>query len=57
MLDQPWDPVMPAQKQPRYQPIKYFTYWHVLGYFNKWNILQLSHKSRSYEDIEKLIKF
>ena len=38
-LGQPWIPGFPAQQQPRCQPIKYFTHWHVLGSFNNWKIL------------------
>ena len=49
MLDQPWDPGMPSQKQSRYQPVKYYTYWPVLGYFKNWNITQLPHKATSSE--------
>ena len=51
MLNQPWDPVIPVQKQLHYQPVKYFTYWHMLGSFKNWNIIQLSHKATSCEDI------
>ena len=49
IMDQPWVPVFPAQQQPCYQPIKYCTYWPVLGYFNNWKIQQLSHKATSWE--------
>ena len=34
MLNQPWYPGIPAQQKPRYQPVKDFTFCHVLGYFN-----------------------
>ena len=56
MLDQTWHPSVRAQQQPHYQPIKKFTYWPLLDYFNNENIIQLSHKETSSEDIEKLIK-
>ena len=42
MLNQPWAPDIPEQKLPRYQPVEYCTYWHVLGYFNSWNIIRLA---------------
>ena len=47
---------MTSQQQTLYQPVKYFTYWPVLGYFNNCNILQLSHKATSCEDIDKINK-
>ena len=34
-LNQPWDLGIPKQKQPLYQLVKYFTYWHVLVSFKK----------------------
>ena len=30
-LDQTWIPHFPAQQQPHYQLVKYFTYWPILG--------------------------
>ena len=42
------------QQQPRYQPIKYFTYWPVLCYFNNWNIIKLSHKETSGVELDKI---
>ena len=38
-----------SKKQSLYQTVQYFTYWYVLGYFNNWNIMQLSHKATSIE--------
>ena len=55
MLHQPWDPGMPSQQQPQYQPVKYCTYYPVLGSFKNWNILQLSHKAISSGEIDKII--
>ena len=55
ILVQPWVAIMPAQRKLHYQPVKYCTYWTVLGSFNICNILQLSHKAKSSEEIEKLI--
>ena len=54
ILDQTWVPGFPAQQKPHYQPIQYCTYWTVLGSFNKWNILQLSHKGKSSEEMDKI---
>ena len=55
-IDRPWITGFPAQKQPRHQLIKDFTYWHVLCYFNNWKILKLSHKATSREKLTELIK-
>ena len=49
ILDQPWVTGITVQKQPCYQTITYCTYWPVLGSFNNWKILQLSHKATSSE--------
>ena len=52
-LDQPWIPGIPAEQQPCYQHIKYCTYWPVLGSFDNWNIIKLSHKGTSSEEVYK----
>ena len=54
IIDQTWDPFIPEKQKPHYQTVKDCTYWPVLGYFNKWNILQLSHKVTSTEEIDKI---
>ena len=54
MIGQPWYPGMSAHKQLRYQPVKYCTYWTVLGSFNNWDIIQLSHKETSSQEIDKI---
>ena len=56
MLGQPWTPSVPVDQQPRYQTIKYCTHSTVLGSFNNWNIILLSHKATSTEDIYKIHK-
>ena len=56
MLGQPWTPSVPVDQQPRYQPIKYCTHSTVLGSFNNCNIILLSHKATSTEDIDKINK-
>ena len=49
-----WTPGMPARQQPHYQPDNYYTYWTVLVSFNNWDFIQLSHKGKSSEDIDKI---
>ena len=53
-LDQPWIKGFTENQQPRYQPIKDLTYWPVLGSFDNWNIIKLSHKATSGEEIDKI---
>ena len=36
-----------SDKHERYKPVTNCTYFPVLGYFNNWNIIQLSSKSTS----------
>ena len=48
-LDQPCIPGFPAQKQPRFLPVKYCTYWPLSCYFNNCNIIKLSHKATASE--------
>ena len=57
ILDQPWTPSVPPHQKPRYQPVKYFTYWPFRVYFDKWNIIQFSHKATYIENIEKNHQF
>ena len=45
MLDKPWVSGSPPQQQMRYQKVHDYTYWQLLGCFNNWNIIKLSHKS------------
>ena len=56
MLDKPWVPGFSPQQQPRYQPVHDFTCWPLLGCFNKWNIITLSHKSKTSEHFEEIHK-
>ena len=53
-MDQTWVTFLTSQQQPFYQTIQYFTYWPVLGSFKNWNILRLSHKTTSSEEIDKI---
>ena len=54
MLDQHCTPSVAENQQLHYRTFKACTYWPVLGSFNKWNIMQLSHKATSFEDIDKI---
>ena len=47
ILEKPWISGIPSDKQDFYKPVTKFTYWPVLGFFNNWNIIQLSSKSTS----------
>ena len=38
-IDKPCSPGVPPHQQPRYQPVKQFTYWPVLVSFNNFNII------------------
>ena len=53
-LDKPWTPSVLPHQQHHYQPVKYFTYYPVLGYFNNWNITHFSHTTTSSEYIDKI---
>ena len=54
MLENIWITVLPPQKQLRYQPETDFTYWPLLGPFNNWNVITLSHKSTTSEAFEEI---
>ena len=46
------------KQQPHYQPVINCSYWPVLGSFNSWNIIKLSHKattSEAFEDINQVL--
>ena len=58
MLYKPWIPGLTPEKQPRYRPVIDCSYWPVLGSFNNWNIITLSHKattSEAFEDIHQVV--
>ena len=48
MIDQSWTPSVSENQQQLYQPAKDCTYWPILGYYNNCNIIQLSHKAKSF---------
>ena len=58
MLDKPWISVIPSNGQECYKTVTKCTYWPVLGYFNDWNIIQLSHKSTpsdAFDEIHQVV--
>ena len=57
MLENNWAPRVPPHQQPRYKPVKDFTFWPVLGSFNNWSIIKFSHKATSIEDIDRINNF
>ena len=54
MLDKSWISGIPSDKQDCYKPVTKCTYWPVLGYFNNWNNIQLSHKSIPYDAFDEI---
>ena len=54
LQDKPWISGIPSDEQERYKPVTKCTYWTVLGSFNNWNIMQLSHKSTPYDALYKI---
>ena len=58
MLDKPQIPGLIPKEQPRYLHVADCSYWKVLGSFNSWNIITLSHKetqSEAFEDINQVV--
>ena len=54
MVEKPWISGIPPERKERYKPVTKFTYWKVLGYFNNWNIIQLSQKLTSSETFDEI---
>ena len=54
MLDKPWITGIPSDKQDRYKPVTKCTYRPLLGYFNNWNIIQLSSNSTSADTFDEI---
>ena len=54
MLDKPWISGIPPYEQERYKPVTKCTYWPVLGYFNNWNIIELTQKSTSHDAFDQI---
>ena len=56
MLEKPWISDIPPYEQERYKPVIKCNYWPVLGSFDNWNIIQLSHKSTPSDAIDEIQK-
>ena len=54
MLDKPCIFGIPSDKQERYEHVTNCTNWPVLGRFNNWNMIQLSHKSTPYDAYDEI---
>ena len=42
------------KKQARYQPVKNYTYWPVLGLYKNWNIIELTPKPTPFEAFDEI---
>ena len=56
MVDKPWIHDLTPKQKPCYRNVTDCSYWPVLGSFNSWNIIKLSHKSTTSEDCEDIHK-
>ena len=54
MLYTPWISGIPSDEQDRYKHVTNCTYWSVLGSFNNWNIIQLSHNSTTSDAFDEI---
>ena len=54
MIDKPWISGISSDKQERYKPIINCTYWPVLGPFENWNVILLSHKLTPYGAFDEI---
>ena len=54
ILDKPWIYGIPSDEKDRYKPVTKCTYWPLLGYFNNWNIIQLSSNSTSSDALDEI---
>ena len=54
MLYKPWVTGLLQNQQLHYQYVNDCTYWPVIGSFNNYNIITLSHKSTTSESIEEI---
>ena len=54
MIYKPWISGIPSDKQEGYKPVTNCTHWSVLGPFNNWNIILLSHKSTPYDVFDEI---
>ena len=56
IIDKPWISGIPSDEQERYKTFTVCPYWIVLGSFNNWNIIILSHKSTPSDDLMKFTR-
>ena len=56
MLDKPKSYKVNPNKHPHCKPVVDYTYWHVLGSFDNWNIIQFTNKTTSIEDFDAVHK-
>ena len=54
MLEELWVHVWSTKQQARYQPVTNYIYLPVLGLFNNFNIITLSHKATPSEDFHEI---
>ena len=54
VLDKLWIYDIPYDKQEHYKPVTKCMYWSVLGPFNNWYIILLSHKSTPYNVFDEI---
>ena len=58
MIDKTWVSGIPPDEQELYKPVTECTYWPVLGFFNNWDIIQLSQKltpSDAFHEIHQVV--
>ena len=56
-LDKPRNPGVPPHQQPCYKPVKYCTFWPVLGSFNHWNIINFHMRQHLLRNLIRFITF
>ena len=57
ILDKTWASGVAYYQQPLYRPVIDCTYWYVLDYFNKCNIVQFTNETKLKEDFEDIHNF
>ena len=54
MIYKPWISGITSNKQEHYKPVTKCNYWTVMGSFNNWNIILLSHKSTPHDAFDEI---
>ena len=54
IIDKPWISGIPSDKQEHYKPVTKCTYCPGLGYFNNWNMIQLSQESTPSDAFDEI---